>query len=662
MKHLSIALCLFFASISFGQDIVWTLDDLGKNCNIIQTDDGMLLVSDQTSLRSLQPRTGEINWTVKDIKDLDELSLMSDFPYLKNTGKFYSIIDSRDGNLISYHPEKTYIEKIDELLEDGKLLFNLKSDKKDVVELLDLVSNKIWSTKIADKIKGNGILGAYESSKPIITESGKLLIFRKEAFHILDVADGSILTQVELDDSYDLLSVTEDKSAFIIHWDNKMLKAFSTETGELLWEQKNKSRHLEVLNAGADNNDWLLLDKKEYTIYDKKSNTPITEGKWKSEPSFFYNFENKLFAGIKKDLVELDKTNLEIIKSKSFDDKVKSLKEVNGTILIQTKYMNEINLNDFNLAYPYKNKIPYSITDIIDTDNYVLYVNKYSTQMEVAAIDKEGQELWNYSSTSLTPPSIDILEGGKILVITDTKMAMLNAADGEKVWKKNLSLKPGFTYALNENTNHLGIYNDKKAGYVDLNTGEFFQFEQKVKFKDFDANILSPSIAMLDNGIYLKGSNSIAFYKLDGTQVYNFHYKKSDNTSTFMKLAGAAVTVGAMASGNAGQVVTVTNSNTGDVIHKGGMVDGLNDNNAYANQMAAKRQRNANRGSFAIPYVFTKLETGDRGLIFFDMVSGDEKYTITMAEKEPKYILDEYEKMIYYKDTKENKIKAFSLK
>jgi len=92
------------------------------------------------------------------------------------------------------------------------------------------------------------------------------------------------------------------------------------------------------------------------------------------------------------------------------------------------------------------------------------------------------------------------------------------------------------------------------------------------------------------------------------------------------------------------------------------MVDGLNDNYAYSEQMAAKRQRNANRGSFAVPYVFTKQENGDRGLIFFEMQTGKEKYSITMTEKEPKYIMDEYEKMIFYKDTNKKTIKAFSLK
>ncbi|MFT6334918.1 MAG: hypothetical protein ACJATI_001664 [Halioglobus sp.] len=662
MKFLPFTLCILLSSISYAQDVAWTFDNLGKHANIIQTDDGMILLSDETSLISLQPRTGELNWTVKDIKDLDELSLMSDFPYLKNTGKYYSIIDSRDGKLLSYHPEKTYIVRIDELLGAGKLIFNLKSDNKDVVEVLDLKTNKLWSTKIADKIKGNGILGTYDTPKPVVTDSGKLLIFRKEAFHILNINDGSIQAQIELEDSYDLLSVTEDKSAFIIHWDNKMLKAYSAETGDLLWETKNKSKNLEVLSAGADNNDWLLLDKKKYTIYDTKSNSPKIEGKWKSEPTFFYNFENRLFAGIKKDLVELDKTTLEIIKNKTFEHNVKSLSMVNGTILIQTKYMNEINLNDFNLVYPYKNKIPFLISDIIDTDNYVLYVNRSYQNMETAAINKNGKELWSYSSTSISPPSIDILQGDRILIITDTKMAMLNAVDGEKIWKKNLTLKPGFAYALNENTNNLSIYNDNKTGYINLDTGELFMFNEKVKFKDFDHNLLSPSIAMLDNGIYLKGSNSIAYYKLDGTQVYNNHYKKSDNSSAFMKLAGAAVTVGALASGNAGKVMTVTNASTGEVLHKGSMVDDINNNYAYSEQMAAKRQRNANRGSFAIPYVFTKLESGDRGLIFFDMLTGEEKYNITMTEKEPKYIFDEYEKMIYYKDTKEKKIKAFSLK
>lgn len=659
MKHLLIAVLLFFITNTHAQEELWSLDKLGKNTNIIQTDDGMILVTDENSLRSLQPKTGEINWTVKDIKDLDELTLMNDFPYLKNTGSNYSIIDSRDGKLISFHEEKTYIEKIDELSDQGKLLFNLKSDKKDIVEILDIKTNEIWSAKLADKIKGNGILGAYESADPIITESGKILIFRKESFHILDLSTGNILAQVELDDTYELLSISADKSAFLIHWDNKMLKAYNTETGDLLWESKNKNRNLKVLNAGSDNNDWLVLDKKTYYIYDKNSNTPKTEGKWKSEPEFLYTYDNRLFAGIKKDLVEFDKTNLEIINSKTFDHNVKSLSEINGTILIQTRYMNEINLDDFSLVYPYKNEVPFLITDIIDSENYVLYVKRTMQKMEISAINSKGEEIWSYGSLCTNPPSIDILDD-KILIITDTKMAMLNASDGEKVWKNNMTIRPGFTYALNENTNNLGIYNNKKVGYIDLDKGDFIQFEEKVKFKDFDANILSPTIAMLDNGVFLKGSNSIAYYNLDGTLLYNNHYRKSDNSSTFMKLAGAVLTTGAIATGNIDQVVTVTSN--GQTIHKGGMVDGLSDNSEYANQLEARRQRNANRGSLAIPYVFTKQENGDRGLIFFDMTTAEEKYSITMTEKEPKYILDEYEKIIFYQDTKAKKIRAFSLK
>jgi len=661
MKSLPIIILLLIATVSFSQDVVWTMDYTGKSANIMQTEDGMLLISDKSSLKSVQPKTGEVNWTVEDIQDLDDLRLMSDFPYLKNTGKYYSIIDSRDGKVISYHEEKTYIEGVDELLDNGKLLFNLKSNKADVVELLDLKTNTLWSKKIADKIKGGGLLGTYDSPKPVFTTSGNIIIFRKEAIHILNSTDGSIISQIELDKKYKLLSVTEDKSAILIHLDKKMLQSYSTNDGKLLWETKNKNRNTKVINAGADNNDWLVINKKNYVSYDSQSGKAKSEGKWKSEPNFFYDYNGRLFAGIKKDLVEFDKTNLEIKNSKTFDHKVASLTEVNNTVLIQTKYMNEINLDDFSLTYPYKNKMPFSVTDIIDTDDYVLYVNRDYQNMELNAIDKNGAKLWDFGTPSVNPPSVDILEGDRILIISDTKLAMISAKNGEKVWN-SLSIKPGFAYALNESTNNLGFFNDNKVGYINLATGDFKQFEKKVKLKDFDKEILSPSLAMMDDGIYVKGSNSIAFYNIDGTQVYNNHYKKSDNTSGFMKLAGAAMTVGAMASGNAGQVMTVTNANTGEVIHKGGMVDGLNDNYAYSEQMAAKRQRNANRGSFAVPYVFTKQENGDRGLIFFEMQTGKEKYSITMTEKEPKYIMDEYEKMIFYKDTNKKTIKAFSLK
>ncbi len=125
-----------------------------------------------------------------------------------------------------------------------------------------------------------------------------------------------------------------------------------------------------------------------------------------------------------------------------------------------------------------------------------------------------------------------------------------------------------------------------------------------------------------------------------------------------MKLANVAVQVATVKTGNTGKLLTVYQGD--QMIHKGSMVDGLNDNWDYANKLKADRQAKQNRGSNQFPYVYTKLKTGKKGLIFLDPVSGKERFDIVMEEKDPNYIVDEIDGIVFIQS--KSSLKAVDVK
>jgi len=245
-----------------------------------------------------------------------------------------------------------------------------------------------------------------------------------------------------------------------------------------------------------------------------------------------------------------------------------------------------------------------------------------------------------------------------VLIIDDKGAKYLSIKTGKSKWKKGIKSGPAFAYAFDRASEELIFYGDKKVHVMDTKTGRLKTSQEKFKFKDFDYETQTPQVLAVGDNVFLKGSNSIYVTDRNGKLIHEKHYKKSDNTSGLLKWANAAVTVAAIGSGNADKVITVYSD--GQQIHKGGMVDGLNDTWAYANNAAAARQAKQNKSSNAYPYVFTKLTSGKRGIILIDPETGEERFELKMDESSPNYIVDDVDGIVFY--LSKSQIQALDIK
>ena len=202
------------------------------------------------------------------------------------------------------------------------------------------------------------------------------------------------------------------------------------------------------------------------------------------------------------------------------------------------------------------------------------------------------------------------------------------------------------------------MYSDKKLCFVNLKTGKLTNTEEKMKFKDFDYETQNPTIISGKDYILVKGSNSIYVTDKNGNIKKKENYKSVDNNSGLLKLASTAMTVGAIATGNVDKVLTVYSN--GEMVHKGAMVDGVNDVWASAESAKAERQAKQNNTSNAFPYVYTKLKSKKKGLIFLDPATGKERFDVMMDEKNPTYIVDEVDGVLFI--ISKSSLKAIDLK
>jgi len=265
--------------------------------------------------------------------------------------------------------------------------------------------------------------------------------------------------------------------------------------------------------------------------------------------------------------------------------------------------------------------------------------------------------VWKKSYSTVTPPSLDVIGKG-LLMVSGSEVSYLSLRDGKDLWDDNVTVDPSFTYGIDEETNDMFMYSDKRLYKFDHSSGSLTKSKEKFKFKDFDYEVQQPQLLVMPDAVFLKGSNTVFVISKDGNLIHKNAYKQVSNGSSLMKLANIAVAVTAMGTGHAGKVVTVYQGDK--MIHKGSMVDDLNGNWAYAEGLKNERRAKQNRSSNAYPYVFTKLENGKRGLIFINPSTGEERFSVVLDEKSPTYNVDDIDGVVFH--LSKTSLKAYDVK
>jgi hypothetical protein len=341
----------------------------------------------------------------------------------------------------------------------------------------------------------------------------------------------------------------------------------------------------------------------------------------------------------------------------SFEKDFNDIYNVYGkTIISGTSGASPIDLSTLKLDYKKPANIP-PVHDYVEMGDYIGYTYQIADKFSLNVVNQSGKVVWKESYSSLVAPSLDVIGDG-LLMISGTQAQYLSIKDGKSIWKESVKVEPSFTFGIDENTEDMYMYSDKRIFRFKPSDGSLFKSNEKFKFKDFDYELQQPQLMVLPNNLFLKGSNTVYVISKEGELVYEKNYKKISTGSTLMKLANVAVTAAVIGSGNAEKVLTVYSGD--EQVYKGSMVDDMNGNWAHAEGMKNERRAKQNRSSNAFPYVFTKMEDGKRGLIFINPENGDERYSIILDEKDPNYLVDDIDGVLFHLSKK--MLKAFDLK
>ena len=658
MKNLLLAAMLFAAMGLYGQTSMWS-KKVSKGAFMSQLDDGKIFLKDNTKIYLINNETGETEWE-NSVATKKDPSFFENLPIMYFEGKSYAVIDATTGNVIDDSKIKTEVLNISYFWDIGRVIVELEREKNLHILNVDLNDlSKSWNTKIGKVQKAlMGLVSRETENAPSISEDGSVILVDKKFISIVG-ADGSVKKRIEYKKNLKKVGYNQAKSILYVLEDNKKLHFIDVTNGNTnaTLELKERDLKLNVLGDGSTIN---IVQKKEIRILDGIDGSQKGSHEFKDKVKHAYIDEatGDLFVLSKKLLAQIDHANGNVLRQADFDKDFGEIYQVvDKTILSGNNGVNIIDLATFKLTYPKPASIP-PVHDYVEMDNdLVAYTYQIADKFSLNVVDAKGKTVWDKEFSSVTPPSLDVIGRG-LLMISASEASYLNIEDGKSRWKDNVKVGPSFTYAIDQNNNDMYMYADKRLYKFAYEDGALSKSKEKFKFKDFDYETQKPQMMVLDDNVFLKGSNSVFVISKNGVPKHEMHYKRISTGSTLMQLANVVVTATAIGTGNAGEVITVYQGD--QMVHKGGMVDGLNDNWAYAEGMKAKRRAKQNRGSNAYPYVFTKLSNGKRGLIFLDPSNGKERFDVPIEEKDPDYIVDDIDGCLFYMS--KSSLKAYDVK
>ena len=639
------------------QTELWT-KQVSKGAYMSQLEDGKIFLKDKTKIYLVNNKTGDIEWenkvaTKKDPKFFDELPIM----YFE--GKSYAVIDATSGDVIDKSNVKTEILNISYYWDIGRVIVEMDRDKNLHVLNMDLNDlSKSWNTKIGPVQKAVfGLVSRESTNQPAITKDGSMVLVDKKFISIL-TPDGSIKKRIEFKKKIKKVGFNQEKDVLYVFEDKKKLHFIDVTTGETntTLDFKNDNLMLNVLGNGSNIN---IVQKKEMIVLNGVSGEEVGrhEFKDKIKQAYIDQESGRLFALSKKMIAEIDHSTGTIKLESSYEKDFNTIYKVyDKTILSGHRGSSPIDLSTLKLEYSKPANIP-PVQDYIELGDYIGYTYQVVDKFSLNVVDKSGKIVWDKSFSSSVPPSLDVFDNG-LLMISGSEASFLNIKTGKPLWDDKVKVDPSFTYAIDEETDDMFMYSDKRLYRFKFTDGSLSKSEDKFKFKDFDYMVQKPQLMVMPDAIFMKGSNTVFVISKDGTLQHEKTYKRISNGSTLMKLANVMVTAATIGTGNGHEVLTVYSED--ELVYKGGMVDGLNDNWSYAEGMKNERRAKQNRSSNAFPYVFTKLEDDKRGLLFINPSTGDERFSIILDEKDPIYTVDDVDGVLFH--LSKSSLKAYDLK
>lgn len=610
-----------------------------------QFEDGRLLLQDKSKFTLINNKTGEPYWENKFATNKAPEFLI-DLPIMFFEGSQYKVIDAANGYVIDQSNEKTNIIGVSYFWERGFVVLEMKRNKNLHVLNINLKNpTKSWNVIVgpAKKASIDKDLRIGESP-PIITADSSLVVFDKKYVTILG-KEGNVVQKLNFQSTVKFVEHNQEKNILYLIEGKKRLHFIDLSVGKALnfVQLENNDVKLNILGNGSTIN---IVQNNEIKVLDAVSSAELGKHMFedKIKATYIDPADNKFYALTKKTIAEINTSYGTVIRSASFPYKFNDIYEVFGkTIISGSSGASPIDLKSLNFEYPDIPNIP-RVYDYVEFGDYVGYIYFRDDHFKFHVVNSSGVVVWKKSYNPTFIPSVDVVGNG-LLIVSEKEVTYLDFDYGESIWSDEVKADPSFTYAVDEITNDLYMYSGKRLYKFDYSNGSLSKSQEKFKFKDFDYDFLQPQIFVLDDAIFLKGSNTIFVLNKDGTLKHEKSYKRISTGSTILEVAAIVVAAVAIGTGNANELVNVYSDG---YYRQGGLVDALDISTGVAAQMKYERRLKQNRSSNFYPYVFTKLDNGNRGLIFINPSTGEERFSIEIDDKNPVYIVDDTHGVLYH--------------
>ncbi|MEM9545255.1 MAG: hypothetical protein AAGA77_04745 [Bacteroidota bacterium] len=658
MKNLLLLAFLCIACTANSQTEMWN-KKVSKGAFMTQLEDGKIFLKDKTTIALVSNVTGEVEWENK-VATEDNPRFLDNLPIMYFEGKSYAVIDATTGFVIDESKQKTAILNISYYWDEGRAIIEMDRNKNLHILNIDLNDvSKSWNSKIGPVQKAVfGLVSRESTNQPELTNDGSVVLVDKKFISIVD-PNGAIKERIEYNKKLKKQGFNREKGILYVLEDNKKLHFIDVTTGKTNATKEMKEDKL-MLNVLGDGSTVNVVQKKEFIILDAITGEEKGRHQFKDKIKQVYIDVDHggLFALSKKMIAEMDQNSGKVKKETTFEKDFNNIYKVyDKTIISGHSGASPIDLTSLKLEYRKLPNIP-PVHDYIEMGTYVAYTYQIQDKFSLNVVDTKGKVVWDKSFSSPTPPSLDVIGNG-LLMVSSSEASYLSFSEGKSKWKENVKVDPSFTYGIDEKTKDMYMYSDKRLYIFDYSSGAISKSKEKFKFKDFDYETQQPQLLVLPDAVFLKGSNTVFVLSKKGELVHKNTYSRVSSGSTFLKLANAAVNVTTIASGNAHKVMTVYNED-GSVAYKGSMVDNINDSWDYAEGLKDERRAKQNRSSNAYPYVFTKMDSGKRGLIFINPTNGDERFSVLLDEKDPNYIVDDIDGVLFH--LSKTSLKAYDVK
>ena len=252
---------------------------------------------------------------------------------------------------------------------------------------------------------------------------------------------------------------------------------------------------------------------------------------------------------------------------------------------------------------------------------------------------------------------------------TEDQINILDLENGEKTWKKGMSVKN--CVGDNQNNKIGYVYADRVIHKVDFEKGDISPWISDIKF---DGKEEPGSLQVRENGVLVTSDQNARLYSFDGKQIWHTYEPAPGRTmagkimSGLGGLASSMIAVGSAAqsaqlSYAKGYYGSTSSSLDNDI--KNANANAANFAGAAASSFASisrrfKATREANNYMAILTNFGKSNNAKDAGVMMVDKTTGKEIRRMVFGDKkDPDYKLDELGKVVYYR-ADGNEIQGFS--